>query len=802
MLKWVTDHRAMFVRWGAAVANVLRAVLLVAKTLWEIFKKFLDAIGNSLQKALGTHFKSFEEFLNMLSFKIAAIIIWMGMLCKKLNLDFSEAFQWILEKGKEVIDFFVGLVKRLVELAVDTGVFTAAWDLLQAAINGVIAVGKTALESLESIVAMLLTPNTEGDNITTILQSLRGTVDALVATLELGIKNFTKGFKEATKEIATPVREIVDHITNIIEAFNSKKGAEAFKAFGFMIGTALNDAAKIVETVASNMETLITNLLKTGTITGMIELLTAAMNGVTSVSQNFINEVGKIINSLIMPNQEGHNLATIIDSLKKTIDTLTPALNLAITNFASGFQAAAGEIATPLTRIINRINEIIDLFNGKKGAEAFEAFGNLVGTALMNVAGLFQTLADNARTVMENLLKTGTLTSTINTLKSTLNGFTGIANTFVNNIGKIINKLAEPNKKSHNLNSIILELQNSIDKLTPAITGAIDSFTDGFLAGAGEIATPVQTIISQVTRMAESFNTREAKAGMRELGNIIGTSMQNGANIIAEVAKGLADIFAVFIKADSNGGNLATFLKSIGEFVTKMGELAKVSVKGFFEGFTGELEKGNIMSKLIEIVNKFNDLVKLITGEDSKGVQGAFKLLGSVIGGVINSIVSGVSFVMTLIVALVDTIKTVVDNGLNIIKTGQDLKAKWGGQSGYGAQLKKSGAGVLSSLLSPVQGFLGGIGLGDLIPVNDAIITKTGQVVQTDPDDTIIAAKQITGGGGKGNGKGGNTITITFGPTYVTVTEGDAEKAGRDFGQSMARTFADAISAEMLLEGY
>ncbi len=312
----------------------------------------------------------------------------------------------------------------------------------------------------------------------------------------------------------------------------------------------------------------------------------------------------------------------------------------------------------------------------------------------------------------------------------------------------------------------------------------------------------MQTIISQVTRRAESFNTQEAKAGMRELGNIIGTSMQNGANIIAEVAKGLADIFAVFIKADSNGGNLATFLKSIGEFVTKMGELAKVSVKGFFEGFTGELEKGNIMSKLTEIVNKFNDLVKLITGEDNKGVQGAFKLLGSVIGGVINNIVSGVSFVMTLIVALVDTIKTVVDNGLNIVKAGKDLKAKWGGKSGYGEQLKKSGAGVLSSLISPVQGFLGGIGLGDLITVKDAIITKTGQVVQTETDDTLIPAKQITGGGGKGNGKGGNTITITFGNTYITVTEGDAEKAGRDFGQSAGQTIADLLSREMLLEGY
>jgi hypothetical protein len=55
--------------------------------------------------------------------------------------------------------------------------------------------------------------------------------------------------------------------------------------------------------------------------------------------------------------------------------------------------------------------------------------------------------------------------------------------------------------------------------------------------------------------------------------------------------------------------------------------------------------------------------------------------------------------------------------------------------------------------------------------VHDAIITKTGQVIRTDPDDNIYAKKGGMGG----------TVNMNFGNFTFNVTEGNARNAGQNF---------------------
>ena len=73
MLDWVRDHRTLFAKWGQAVADVLKIVIDVGKTLWNTLKDVVEILTNSLQKGLGTSFKSLDEFISVLQVKIAFV---------------------------------------------------------------------------------------------------------------------------------------------------------------------------------------------------------------------------------------------------------------------------------------------------------------------------------------------------------------------------------------------------------------------------------------------------------------------------------------------------------------------------------------------------------------------------------------------------------------------------------------------------------------------------------------------------------------------------------------------------------
>jgi hypothetical protein len=519
MLKWVTNHRALFVQWGAAVANIFRTVILVAKQLWDIFKRVIDAIGNSLQKALGTHFRSFDEFLNMLSFKISAIIIWMGMVCKSLDGDFTKAFDWIVSQGEKVVTWVVKFATELGKAALDTGTFYNAFRLLKDIIEQGIDVTGGVLESLTQIGLGLLMPNQSGDNVATILASMTKTVKALGPAIRNAIAEFTKGFTASSSEIATPVRTIVDNITRIVESFDTEEAHRTFNALGTMIGTAFMGAAEIVEGVANAFASLVDNLFR--------------------------------------KNENGHSLGTIMDTLAAAFTSLKGVVVTITSNFFEGFAAALKGIATPIDNVLTPIKELFGLLDDKGGlGKAFKTLGAILGGVFLAVISAVATELDAMATTLLTIVT--------------------------------------------------------------VITGGINKET------------------------------------------------------IAAVAKNWADFGS---RAKQNAG----------------------------------------------VVGAAFSLVPAIFLEpDDPEVQAQLKAANEV--------------------------------------------------------------------------------LANTTTVHDAIITKTGQVIKTDPNDTIIAAKQIIGGGG--NVKGGNTISITFGPTYITVPEGDAEKAGRDFGQSTAQTIADILSREMLLEGY
>lgn len=79
LLDWVRDNRALFVRWGAVVARVIRGVVKAVRFLIDL----LQTIGKKLLQWMGMD--SLAEFINILSFKIATIAIGIKILAQSVG---------------------------------------------------------------------------------------------------------------------------------------------------------------------------------------------------------------------------------------------------------------------------------------------------------------------------------------------------------------------------------------------------------------------------------------------------------------------------------------------------------------------------------------------------------------------------------------------------------------------------------------------------------------------------------------------------------------------------------------------
>lgn len=229
MLDWVRDNRARFVQWGVTVANVFRTVVVVAKTLWEIFRGLVDTVANAFQKAFNTSFRSFDEFLNVFSFKVSAVIIYMGMLAKQLTTDLTPFFDWVVRVGSQVLGFWIDLAK--------------AWG----------------------------SSNKQGESLWTLLDKMKTTIGLIGNFIENMVKGFREGFVPAVQGMMTPLNTIATAFNNLLKVlgFGDSDGIRgAFSALGTILGTTL---VASLSTVATLFDGLVTALGTLASMVGIIE---------------------------------------------------------------------------------------------------------------------------------------------------------------------------------------------------------------------------------------------------------------------------------------------------------------------------------------------------------------------------------------------------------------------------------------------------------------------------------------------------------------------------------------------------
>lgn len=179
-LNWVRDHRAMFVRWGAALANVFQVIVQGVKAAINIIKPFIDMIMKFVNKLFGGLGTSFDKTINMIIFKIAAVGVFLEAFLAPIIQKVTDAIYAMLNGMAE---FFSGFASKLDF----SGIFDSIVEIT-GAIKDLIATLFGGEDTMRSF----------GEIVGTVFQGVIDIVKVFLKLIEVSIKSITflaKGIK-------------------------------------------------------------------------------------------------------------------------------------------------------------------------------------------------------------------------------------------------------------------------------------------------------------------------------------------------------------------------------------------------------------------------------------------------------------------------------------------------------------------------------------------------------------------------------------------------------------------------------
>lgn len=218
MLDWVRDHRTLFAKWGTAVADVLKIVIDVGKSLYNTFKDIVTILTDSLQKGLGTSFKSLDEFISVLQVKIAFVTLLIGDAVKMMFDKISPTFEYIIEKGAEVLSFFTDLLD--------------AWTK----------------------------SNDTGKIFMDIMDTLYNIFDKIVHIIGDSVASFFKGLVDPLKDLSAPLAKVNDAFKRLLDLFGDGENTGLKQAFSWLGNLVGNQLLISFESLAIAIDTVVTGI--------------------------------------------------------------------------------------------------------------------------------------------------------------------------------------------------------------------------------------------------------------------------------------------------------------------------------------------------------------------------------------------------------------------------------------------------------------------------------------------------------------------------------------------------------------
>ena len=292
MLDWVRDHRTLFVKWGEALANMFRAVWVVAKNLYDTFLRIVDYLGPQFKKLFGD---SFENILNLLSVKFVALLFYLqrlfGPIAKGLwnmirNLlpALVKAWQDLAPWIQKALDMVVRMVENLLP------------DLE--------ALFKNIISSAAELLAKILEVGTSVEaNLTNLLRQALGLVNEVVTS----VKNIGLGFLEGVKPHLGPIIDnlatILGSTRDLLKNWNDPKFGANLKSVAKTLADAAGGAAQLVTAFASSVWSSFTGALSDAMVP--IQGIATEINNIVQAIVNFdkktglLQNIGKILGSTL-----------------------------------------------------------------------------------------------------------------------------------------------------------------------------------------------------------------------------------------------------------------------------------------------------------------------------------------------------------------------------------------------------------------------------------------------------------------------------------------------------------------------
>ena len=127
LLTWTREHRGMFARWGAVVANIFRFVYDAVKSVIDILKGFTQSFMKNFEGIFGKTTGRLTDYMNIVVFKLTAVFAFLtelikpiaealGKIAAKIVYLFSELFKGLTAGLGEVSPLFSDLFGMLTNL--------------------------------------------------------------------------------------------------------------------------------------------------------------------------------------------------------------------------------------------------------------------------------------------------------------------------------------------------------------------------------------------------------------------------------------------------------------------------------------------------------------------------------------------------------------------------------------------------------------------------------------------------------------------------------------------------------------
>lgn len=246
MLDWVRDSRVMFVKWGANLANVFRAVVQGVKNIIGFIKRMSIVVAGFAEKIFGDRVKNINDIFNLVAFKVATVVQFVSILIDQIGGLFSG--------------FFSGL-------------------------GDVTGPLKGIIENLGEFLKIFTQVNDEGHSFKTVLIAIGELFGQIVGFIIQMTDKFLDGFVPAISQIMTPLTRIIEAWSDIRESiFGSTEALEKwgnlFEGLGHIIGTGILKTFEFIATVLEDIADTITAIKEFGlfnTLKGQTENLLGAL---------------------------------------------------------------------------------------------------------------------------------------------------------------------------------------------------------------------------------------------------------------------------------------------------------------------------------------------------------------------------------------------------------------------------------------------------------------------------------------------------------------------------------------------